>query len=465
LASFDLSGLFEVDASDVVASNEAAAESMEDVGDEAEEMGDEARGAARDMDKVGDEADDARNSLLGTAAAAQATSGALNSTSASVAGLTLSFNSLIAAVGTIGLLLGGLLAVLAPIVAAVGAFAAVLGSIGFTAFAGGMLAATQRTGTLKRQLQLLTSTITSEFRPVTEEATRVIVALASQFRPLIGQLVPAEQQISTIGDSFLTLGENVMDAIPPLVNTATTLTTTFLPGIADASGGLESFAQSVQSLVTSDQFNNFISNFLASARELAPEIKAIAVNLGGLTDPKTLKGITTLVDGFLDVLVVITAIVEKLGPLLEGVTQISSTFGGIGSSDVGQAGETDQGDVGDLAPTDPNNPYAASNRRGAAANNQQQTAVTGTPFARQRNETPQQMTTATQSTTARAEESENTGETEDTNIGEEIREALDTMDLALRGELDVSDNVASLQDVDARLERQVRNSRESGTGG
>jgi len=51
------------------------------------------------------------------------------------------------------------------------------------------------------------------------------------------------------------------------------------------------------------------------------------------------------------------------------------------------------------------------------------------------------------------------------NIGEEIREALDTMDLALRGELDVRGEVASMEDVDARLERQVRSSRESGTGG
>jgi len=54
---------------------------------------------------------------------------------------------------------------------------------------------------------------------------------------------------------------------------------------------------------------------------------------------------------------------------------------------------------------------------------------------------------------------------DDKSIGEEIREALDTMGLALRGELDVSDNVASLEDVDARLEQEVRNSRESGTGG
>jgi len=51
------------------------------------------------------------------------------------------------------------------------------------------------------------------------------------------------------------------------------------------------------------------------------------------------------------------------------------------------------------------------------------------------------------------------------NIREEFVGALGEMSLSLRGELDVSDNVASLEDVDARLEQQVRSSRESGTGG
>jgi len=60
--------------------------------------------------------------------------------------------------------------------------------------------------------------------------------------------------------------------------------------------------------------------------------------------------------------------------------------------------------------------------------------------------------------------STNTGGS-DGGFVKDLQDALNNMNLALRGELDVSDNVASMEDVDARLEQQVRSSRESGTGG
>jgi len=279
------------------------------------------------------------------------TAGTFSVLTAGTNGLSVSFGTLSASITTITVGFTALLAVLTPAVAALAAFAGIAASITGVGLVGVLLAATQRTETLKRQVSLLSDTFIREFAPVTEEATRVLVALISQFRPLVSQLVPTEKEISTLGDGFQALGENVIKAIPPLVEAATSLATKFLPKVADASGGVEGFAKGILDLVQSDRFGNFISDITSAAKELRPELSQIADNLSGLLDEETVKGVTTLVDGFLDLVVVLTAIADKLDPILEGITTISSTFGGVGSSSLGGAGAADSGNAGDILPS------------------------------------------------------------------------------------------------------------------
>jgi len=211
---------------------EAARDRAEELGDGLGKLSRKASRADDGIEEAGDEA--------------TTTAGKFAILSAGTQGLNLSFGVLTGSVATLTIAFTGLLAVLAPLGAALGALGIVGASIGLTGFAGVALAATQRTQTLKRQLSLLVETITTEFRPVTDAATRVLVALISQFRPLVSELVPAEQQITTIADAFQTLGENLMDAIPPLVDAATKLTAQFLPRIADSSGGVVEFAENVR---------------------------------------------------------------------------------------------------------------------------------------------------------------------------------------------------------------------------
>jgi len=320
-----------------VAGIEAARERTEELGDGLASLSRRASRADDSMEEAGDEA--------------TATAGKFAVLSAGTQGLNLSFGVLTASVTTLTIAFTGLLAVLAPLGAALGALGIIGASIGLTGFAGVALAATQRTKRLKQELSTLADILLVEFRPVTRAAANVLSRLIDEFISISNRLAPTQRQISTIADSFQRLGINVINAIPPLVDAATQLTAQFLPRIASSSDGLAGLAKNIRDLVTSEKFSKFISNIVAAAKELAPELKQIVENLGGLTDEETIKGITTLVDGFLDLLVVITAILDKLDPLLEGIAKVSSTFGGVGSSSLGAAGAADTGNAGDLLPS------------------------------------------------------------------------------------------------------------------
>jgi len=282
--------------------------------------------------------------------------------SAGTQGLNLSMGVLTSSVVTITAAFTALLAVLTPAVAALGAFAAIAGGIGLVGLSGALLGVTQHTERLKGEALILKDALLNEFAPAGRAAQQVLSSLIAEAVKIVPQLGPASGEINTIATNFDELGTNVIQAIPPLVDAATQLTTQFLPGVADASGGLEGFAKNIRDLVTSDRFKTFIDNAIASAKELAPEISQIVENLGGLTDETTLKGLTTLVDGFLDLLVVITGILDKLDPLFAGISKISSTFGGVGQSSLGAAGDADSGNVGGLvpqtAPAGSQNPYS-----------------------------------------------------------------------------------------------------------
>lgn len=319
-----------------VAGIEAARERTEELGDGLASLSRRASRADDTLDEAGDEA--------------TATAGEFAVLSAGTQGLNLSFGILTGSVATLTIAFTGLLAVLAPLGAALGALGIIGASIGLTGFAGVALAATQQTERLKGELSTLLDILLVEFRPVTRAAANVLSRLITEFISISNQLAPTGRQISTIADAFQRLGINVINAIPPLVQAATQLTAQFLPKIASSSDGLAGLAKNIRDLVTSEKFSQFISNITAAAKELAPELKQIVENLGGLTDEETIKGITTLVDGFLDLLVVITAILDKLDPLLEGISKVSSTFGGVGSSSLGAAGAADTGNAGDILP-------------------------------------------------------------------------------------------------------------------
>ena len=311
--------------------------------DRAEELGDGLGALSRKASRADDSIEEAGDE-------ATATAGKFAVLSAGTQGLNLSFGVLTASVTTLTVGFAALLAVLTPLAAAFGALGVIGASIGLTGFAGVALAATQQTERLKGELSTLLDILLVEFRPVTRAAANVLSRLISEFISISNRLAPTQRQISTIADAFERLGINVINAIPPLVQAATQLTAQFLPKIANSSDGLAGLAKNIRDLVTSEKFSQFISNIVSAAKELAPELKQIVENLGGLTDEETIKGIATLVDGFLDLLVVITAILDKLDPLLEGIAKVSSTFGGVGSSSLGAAGAADTGNVGDLLP-------------------------------------------------------------------------------------------------------------------
>jgi hypothetical protein len=318
--------------------------------DRAEELGDGLGALSRKASRADDSIEEAGDEAVETA-------GRFAVLSAGTQGLSLSFGVLTGSVATLTAGLGALLAVLAPLAAGFAAIGAIGASIGLTGFAGVALAATQRTERLKQELSTLADILLVELRPVTRAATNVLSRLITEFISISNRLAPTQRQISTIADSFQRLGINVINAIPPLVQAAAQLTAQFLPKIASSSDGLAGFAKNIRDLVTSEKFSKFISNITAAAKELGPEFKQIAVNLGNMTDKSTLKGLVTIADAFADILVIVTGVLAKLDAVFELLTKLRSTFGGLGSSNINAAGAADSV-VGGGAPLPPRSPRA-----------------------------------------------------------------------------------------------------------
>ncbi|UBF23382.1 tail tape measure protein [Haloarcula tailed virus 3] len=157
--------------------------------------------------------------------------------SASTAGLTSTLSTAsvsasgLSTVLTISLLpaLAAVAAAAVPVVAALGGLVTILGGGAFVGAAGALLAISENSERLKTQFSSLVDTIKSEFSFVIRDATTVLGSLIGAFEDIIPALVPAEDTVNEIASLFQQLGESVIDALPPFVELAVSLTREFLP--------------------------------------------------------------------------------------------------------------------------------------------------------------------------------------------------------------------------------------------
>jgi len=165
-------------------------------------------------------------------------------------------------------------AALIPVVTALGGLAAVLGAIGFTGFVGGLGAVTTNTEELRQTFKQIKRTLETELEPLFDAFTTVLNDVGDAFIDIIPSLVPAEEQIENIADGFRELGLTAVDALPALVELATTLTTEFLPALTDIvddiAGGLPGFLETLVS--TFRELSGAFAQTATFLVELGPEL-------------------------------------------------------------------------------------------------------------------------------------------------------------------------------------------------
>jgi len=120
-------------------------------------------------------------------------------------------------------------AALAPIVGALGGFVGVAASIVGVGLLPAIAAIATNTEVFKTEAQSLLDTLGTEFAPVIEEATTVLLLLMRSFRDIIPELVPTQEAIDDLGLLFLELGESLIELLPLFAELAVTLAREWLP--------------------------------------------------------------------------------------------------------------------------------------------------------------------------------------------------------------------------------------------
>jgi len=186
---------------------------------------------------------------------------------------------------------------LIPVVTALGGLATILGAIGFVGLVGGLGAVATNGEELQGTFDEIQSTLETELQPLFDEFTEVLNTVGEAFIDIIPSLTPTEDQISQIGEGFEELGLALVDAIPPLVELATTLTTEFLPSLTDIiSGVAESLPSFLETLVsTFRDLSDELSSAANFAVELAPELLDMGFAMFDVVEPAVSALADTLV--------------------------------------------------------------------------------------------------------------------------------------------------------------------------
>jgi phage-related protein len=119
--------------------------------------------------------------------------------------------------------------VLAPLIGALGGFVAIAGAVAGVGIAGTLGAVATETGRLRARFTGLLDIIKDEFAPVFGVAADVISQLLLRLGAIIPRLVPTQDVVEQIGDSFLALGSAIIESLPAFADLATELATEFLP--------------------------------------------------------------------------------------------------------------------------------------------------------------------------------------------------------------------------------------------
>jgi phage-related protein len=225
--------------------------------------------------------------------------------------------------------LATLTAALAPVVAALGGLAAIAGSIGLVGLVGVMGAVATNTEELKSRFTTLLETVKEAFQPVFEAATGVLLELMDTFAGVVESLVPSQDVIETIAESFEELGTVVIEALPAFAELATTLASEFLPPFVEfAEGVLPDIPGLVQTMIRAVRrvlpmfmdFGRFLGRFLPRLLDFGyTALPVVADALG------TLGGVVN------DVLGVVNRLGDDTGKLISQLSLVAPVVLGLAS--------------------------------------------------------------------------------------------------------------------------------------
>ncbi len=221
------------------------------------------------MQVLGGRADHAGDELSETGREATGASAGIGLLGTSSAGASVSVRGLTTAL-TVGLLpaLAVVSTALLPVVSALGGLVAIGASIAGVGLLGTVGALATNTEELKESVQPLIDTIQNEFGTAIQYATRVIQILIGDLTETISELVPTDEQIRRLAKGFLDLGRAVIDALPGLVDLATTLAVEFLPAAAElVDGALSNLPGLIRGMVA--EFQRLAPMFMRFGRTLA----------------------------------------------------------------------------------------------------------------------------------------------------------------------------------------------------
>jgi hypothetical protein len=164
-------------------------------------------------------------------------------------------------------------------------------------------------------------------------ARRVIPQIVSRLADLARNALPAVRNAAQFllnngGDIFAGLLSTTRDVaplvkdlltsfgdiIPEVNNLGSTVLNTLLPPLSDSADGFGDFVSSINEFLQSEAFAERLRTVKSVFQDLKPEIRLVAGALLELTDPKTLEGIGSVIDGLIDLFITLSALVD---PVLE----------------------------------------------------------------------------------------------------------------------------------------------------
>lgn len=210
---------------------------------------------------------------------------------------------------------------------------------------------------LRRELVPIIAEFGQRFVPLIRDGLNAVPGLTRSILNSLGPLDSFVQAIRSFGrtaqnqlpNAVARLADLARNALPAvidagqwLINNGPRIFEGIIRTTRDVGPILQRFGQFFVDIIPAvNRFGRRLLNDLVPAgRELIPELVAIGQILSDLFDEETINGITTLVDGFLDLVIVALKLVEVLSNAFSLITGISNTFGGVGEAG-GEAGVAD----------------------------------------------------------------------------------------------------------------------------
>lgn len=182
-------------------------------------------------------ADETGDELVETGAKATGASGGLVSFGASATGASFGIRSLTTSL-TVGLIpaVTALGFALTPLIPALVGLAAIGGSIAGVGLVGALGAIATNGDELKTVFNSVVGVLQDAFAPALQLATDTLRFLLVDFQNVIPELVPAQDRLQDLAGSFASLGMEIIDMLPAVVDLAVSLSNEFLPAVVDLAG-------------------------------------------------------------------------------------------------------------------------------------------------------------------------------------------------------------------------------------